>query len=423
MFREEKKNNGINQFENRVVRFNNTQNSISQEDLITNNPEQIELQRLLSDYGYFYELKIQERRSISRYPHRKLNKRLEDFTFKEEEVRLRDLIQIQSAFHQFPSKEDFKKAVTETKRYERLFGIEKIPMDDWRVQNIILAYNLHTLIVKEIEKLKDIRKNITTVRNTQKIKEKLTQANKCYFFEENLRRNLLPSDPALEQLDSLIPVANSIKYVVGGEFFLLAILSRIIDFTGYVDVLIKKEVVTNKSLLHQAVIQPWLASATLRFLIRAIEKKRYSKKNYHSFYNQAVNYEEVSRLLEEDASGVDRKVHFQNLFPLNLSSTQKEVIPTSSSTPPESPLHPVKRAISLNNFEKAFYGLQKLDVNGERKDNILLLEGRWRNLNEQKNQNTIAQEYYGIEMSKIRKALLQETSLLLKNNTPATTEK
>ena len=61
---EEKDGKKTSVFEENVIRFNNSQNSIKETDFYANNPEQIKLQELFSKHGYFYETKRGDRKYL-----------------------------------------------------------------------------------------------------------------------------------------------------------------------------------------------------------------------------------------------------------------------------------------------------------------------------------------------------------------------
>ena len=51
-----------------LIRCNNTQNSIKETDFYANNSEQIEIQRLMSEQGFFYEIKRGDRKYLGDNP-------------------------------------------------------------------------------------------------------------------------------------------------------------------------------------------------------------------------------------------------------------------------------------------------------------------------------------------------------------------
>ena len=61
---DEKDGKKTSDFEEKVIRYNNSQNSIKETDFYANEPEQIELQRLFSGFGYFYEIKRGDRKYL-----------------------------------------------------------------------------------------------------------------------------------------------------------------------------------------------------------------------------------------------------------------------------------------------------------------------------------------------------------------------
>lgn len=61
------------EFENKVIQYNNSQNSVKVTDFYANEREQIDIQRIMADYGYFYEIKRGDRKYLESNPREKQN--------------------------------------------------------------------------------------------------------------------------------------------------------------------------------------------------------------------------------------------------------------------------------------------------------------------------------------------------------------
>jgi hypothetical protein len=139
-------------FEMNVIKCNNTQNAVHIRDFYSNNPEQIELQEQFAQQGYFYEIKRGERNFIKKNLHTRLKKKLSDFKYgKEENIDIERLASLLRAYHLEPSAKEVgaKNILNNDDTYQMLFGSTATDITKEKVNEMILAYNIFSILEQE----------------------------------------------------------------------------------------------------------------------------------------------------------------------------------------------------------------------------------------------------------------------------------
>ena len=121
-------------FARNVIESNNTQNAIQKRDFYANAPEQIQLQKIFADFGYFYEIKRGDREYIKKEFHNLLKKKLNDFKFKNER---RDIEVLASLWMAYKGQDPSQKNVGK----ERILVLINIMIKFFLIEKKILQKN------------------------------------------------------------------------------------------------------------------------------------------------------------------------------------------------------------------------------------------------------------------------------------------
>ena len=181
-------------FEEKVIKYNNSQNSIKETDFYANNPEQIKLQELFCNYGYFYEIKRGDRKYLEdnhKDEHNLLKKKKSDFFYWNEKINIEKLASLWMAYSHDPSLDKVQKGnifgYADDKNYHDIFGNEN-KLSDEQVREMILAYNLFDVISKQTEIYGNNKKTGQILIKLSQISDQNNSAQKLKISFKNIKQ-------------------------------------------------------------------------------------------------------------------------------------------------------------------------------------------------------------------------------------------
>ena len=321
----------LTEFEQKIIRYNNTQNPIKETDFYANNPEQIELQRKFCKFGYFYELKRGDRDYLERdkkNSHTLLDKSKKDFKFWEEKkLELVRLASLWMAYKFDPNLDKIKKSTifgyAKDKNYEMLFPQD---VDDRHVQEMILAFHLFNLI--EIE-----TKIYASAKKTGQIISRLTKFNdnsseKDFIdLASTIQNSLLSSETInaccenkndfMERKDDIKGWFEDLQFFSLGKYMVLHVFRLIIDKCDYLDKIIEYKMFNDKKFLKREIFAPWIKIILEEIIKPEYEKfKEKSGGTIQTFYSIVTTTDSISKSFKRLDFNKNKK--FKDIFPLIL---------------------------------------------------------------------------------------------------------
>ena len=331
----EKDGRKTSKFEDKVIQYNNSQNSVKETDFYANRPEQIKIQEIMAKYGYFYEIKRGDRKFLEsgKERHNLLNKTKNDFDYWDEKIDMEKLASAWMAFSQSPVADDTRKVNifghAGDKHYDAIFErADKI--DNALVAEMILAVNLLDCIqeqanvygssVKKGQILSKIAKidATTDAKSFDNVRE-IVQG--CCLFGKQVKAKFNSLDEFLANKDTLIEKIDEYHFFSMGKHYSLAIFSSIINKCGYIDKLLGESlnIFCNKKFLKESLIVPWLP-IILNKVIRP--EYEYNLKNSRitikSFYNKQSIWEAVDKRFEKLEYEADIDKPYNEIFRLEI---------------------------------------------------------------------------------------------------------
>lgn len=293
-------------FATELTKYTNSQNDVKVFDFCSNRPEQIEIQKKLADYGYFYERKRGEREYIKKEPHEDFHKKLNDFIHYDVKIDIKTLAGIYHAFLGYPSypETDYKTILSDYKRedYKRIFGSSKADVSPEKIKNMIFAINI-VQIVKEQIKLYDKTYKIYLryIDNTNDIDilDKLLQKiEELKFINYQQIQNVINKNNR-ENIQKIIKEEVIDKYdlISRGTYMLTAMIKYICDENGYTEDIIINELFDNEKILKQNFVM-WIKPLIIKILnnvYKNIAKEKsiscetfYKRKDTFSFVKERI---------------------------------------------------------------------------------------------------------------------------------------
>ena len=269
-------------FARNLTKYNNSQNKVLERDFRANSPEQKELQKKLSEYGYFYEIKRGEREAMQKgkdYYHESLNKNRRDFPQWNVKIDISKLVQIYQAYKGKPSAKEVGKdyILSNENEYEELFGSKKSDITREKTQDIILAFNLFFLVDSyrsTYDKLlKELNRASKADANWEKAKSLIKDIP---FFTRNMIQDALDS----ESYGFLNPEVRKRLYEfslfsASSKFFVLAVIKYIIDENKYEDDIIERGIYLDPEKIKR-IFSKWLRNILI--YINEVYQKRLKEK-------------------------------------------------------------------------------------------------------------------------------------------------
>ena len=244
-------------FATNLTRYTNSQNDVKVFDFCANRPEQRELQKKFTKFGYFYERKRGEREYLrkSKYEHEDLNLKFSDFKYWDTKINTQILAGIFQAFLGKPSyaETDYKTILSNCNKddYKEIFGTNITDVTEEKVKLMILAVNIYNIIdihVKSYEKANkawlDLLKEPT---NNEFIKCFISKVNSIEFLNNALKEDISKivefNSKEIEYVNNLFikkyGLLSRSKYMFTGLF------KYILDKNGYTEKIINDDLFDN----------------------------------------------------------------------------------------------------------------------------------------------------------------------------------
>ncbi|MFO8234126.1 MAG: AIPR family protein [Bacteroidales bacterium] len=312
-------------FEHNVIECNNTQNAIKKRDFYANAPEQIELQKYFSKYGYFYEIKRGDRDYISKKnKHNILGKTLNEFKHKNEKRDIETLSSLWMAYYvQEPTSKEVgsERIFGETKYYDLVFPTSISEITDDLVKEMILAYNFYDIVEKETKIFRGVNSilallsDIDSPGRFEKAKEIV---NKSIIFNDTLKRKFENIDTFKTNRDTYTTKIRKYAPFSNGKYVVMATLKLIIDECGYLDKLINQtNLFENKNFLKNNIVKSWLPIILDELLIP--EYQSYLREiggSINAFYHRSKTFDTMKANFK--SLDIEKDKDFEEIFELKI---------------------------------------------------------------------------------------------------------
>jgi hypothetical protein len=242
------------QFADNLCTYNNSQNKIQMEDFYANRAEQKTLQKKLSEYGYFYEIKRGELQHIKKgiKRHHSLDKTWKDFNQDVEDLNIKNVGCIYRAYlgHPVDSVSGANKFLFGNKNqsvYKDIFGERVQDVTNDKLKDIILAINIFYAIDKFCNQYKEMNKLMNTIVDDKKSISDINQAKNqmlqrlkniktCGFLSSETRQDIIgmlekyalhdkPDDKMQEAQEDFYLYNPLLK----GKYWILALIAKVLD--------------------------------------------------------------------------------------------------------------------------------------------------------------------------------------------------
>ena len=322
-------------FEESVIRYNNSQNSIRETDFYANKPEQIKLQELFGKFGYFYEIKRGDRKYLEsgKEEHNLLKKKRGDFKHWNEKIDIEKLASIWMAYQQDPTLDKIQKrnifGYAQDKNYEVIFeDAEKIK--ESQVKDMILAYNIFDAISGQSDiygntiKRGQIISKISRI-NIDKIPEEEFDNIRgivfnSFLFGRMVKKGFESQDEFLKDKENLTKQIKKYHFFSMGKYITLAVFNLILEGCAYKSALIDdSELFQNKKFINQYIVKSWLKTVLDEILLKEYDEfEKNVGSSLKTFYGRTNTWDSVRERF--DSLKFDRDQEFTEIFPLELSN-------------------------------------------------------------------------------------------------------
>jgi len=309
-------------FELNVIKSNNTQNAVQIRDFYSNNPEQIELQKFLSKHGYFYEIKRGERNYIKKETHLTLNKKLNDFEYKDDQIDIEKLASLFRAWNWEPSAKEVgaKRILNDDDTYHSIFGSSREDISDEKVKEMILAYNIFNIIESESKNYNKILKLLITIDDKKSDFNKVQQlVDDSLVFNKALKSKFESEDDYYRNKDRhKTAIRNSVAFSQG-KYLVLATFSLIIHECSYLKTLTQEtQLFKNKDFLKENIVKRWLPVILKRILNKEYERAIKDGVTQSAFYLRTKTFENMNKIFEQLEFNDEDDKEITEIFPLEI---------------------------------------------------------------------------------------------------------
>lgn len=306
----------------KVIKYNNSQNSIQIRDFYANKKEQVELQKKLSDLGYFYEIKRGERNYIKKEEHIALKKRLSDFPMSRQKMNIENISSSYRAFLGEPSAKEVgaKYILDDDNIYIDLFGRNPMDITDEKVNEIVLAYNLFQQLEEEARIYKRILILLSKVDKAKNFFSKLAESVQASsIFNEIVKKKFSSYENFLDDRDSISMKLKESFPFSQGKYQVLALFNVIMRKCNYLDKIYEYRLHHDTNFLKEQIVKKWLPICLDSILVPIYRKTIESDTiSMNTFYLRTSTFENLrSKLKRLD---MDLNKEFIELFPLNLAN-------------------------------------------------------------------------------------------------------
>ena len=334
-------------FEEKVIKYNNSQSSIKETDFYANNGEQIKLQEFFAEFGYFYEIKRGDRKYLdenTKEEHNLLKKKKSDFKYWDEKITMEKLASLWMAYYvcNVLDKDNISPTLDKTKKgsifgysgdkyYDFIFEKED-KLSDEIVKEMILAYNLFETIEEQTEvfgnkiktgqiiaKLPQINKD--NDKSTFILKENLFDnvkkiINDSFIFNTTLKKQFDNKNIFFENKEAVTQKIREYQFFSMGKYLTLAIFKLILDKCEYTDEIIKANLFKDKAFIKEKIIKKWLPIILDDLIKVEYDKIKNDISNPKIFYQRNEVFGNIKKRFKR--LHIDKDKEFKELFPLNF---------------------------------------------------------------------------------------------------------
>ena len=335
----EKDGKKTSNFEENVIRYNNSQTLIKEADFYANRPEQIKLQELFAKFGYFYEIKRGDREYLKsgKAIHNLLNKQKKDFKHWDEKITIEKLASLWMAYYVEPNLNTVRKqnifGFGKDKNYEAVFKeVDKIT-DDY-IKEMILAYNLFDCIAKQADiyssssKKGQIMTKLNKITNSNGDKD-FSNAKKMiqesFLFSDIVKNDFKSKKVFLEKKDKATEMVRKYHFFSMGKYMVLAIFKMILKECKYEKTLLSSKLFHDKEFIKEKLVKAWLKTILDELLIKEYEKFEHEhpglSKQKHEFHRRKEIWDNITK--EFKNLDYKKEKEFTDIFPLDMSTKQQ----------------------------------------------------------------------------------------------------
>ncbi len=319
-------------FATNLTKYTNSQNDVKVFDFCANRPEQIEIQKKMSDLGYFYERKRGEKAYLknSKEYHDDLNKKYKDFKYIDDvKMSIQSIAGIYQAYLGKPSyaEADYKRILhnpDENDDYKNVFGTAKTDITDEKIKNMILAVYIDKIFEdckKEYKKVCKVWSEFTKPPYKDELKNKFKENILNISFLSNGDKNLI-----LESLDEndIVNVNKNFveKYelINRGNYMFTGLIKYIMDKNKYTDEIIQNDLYNNEKILQKNMINwiPKLQKKVVKPIFDAI--KATEGISLESFYKRIGIFDnlkdKINALRQDDDWDLKENFKFETVINL-----------------------------------------------------------------------------------------------------------
>lgn len=315
-------------FENNVIRYNNSQNSVRESDFYSNHEEQIELQRLFAELGYFYEIKRGDRKylDIAKEEHTLLKKKKGDFPFWDKKIDMENLASIWMAYSSDPTTRSVQKAqifgYAGDRYYDTIFP-KKENLSIGMAKEMVLAFNLFEIIVSQTEIYGNTKKKGQIISKISQFKEGNKEEfdnikeiiNNALFLGSQIKKQSEDIDTFFKEKDDTLNFIKKYHFFSMGRYFTLAIFQEIIAKCEYKKTLLENDLFLKEEFLRKNIVSKWLKTILDKVLKEEISNfEKEVGSSIKTFYSRSDIWDKIRKRLR--ALNLEEDKDFKDIFPM-----------------------------------------------------------------------------------------------------------
>ncbi len=285
-----------------LTRYNNSQNSVKLIDFYSNRPEQVELQKKLLKYGYFYERKRGERSDPEEVFLKENGVKLNDLKYKDVQIDLKTLASALQAYSGKTGSSDVgEKVILDENNddYERLFGRSKTDITNERIREIVLALNIFITVEFYAKKYNQLLKVINVLEENRIDENKYEKFRSLIedidFFPNKLTSDLLKYDSYKAIPHDLIDRIYAYRLIAQGKYLITALIHEIMKINEYKNEILSDGRFANMEYIKECITKKWVGKILIKFInpVRNLDKDRRSDNAFFldsSTFNMVVSF-------------------------------------------------------------------------------------------------------------------------------------
>lgn len=314
-------------FATNLTKYTNSQNDVKVFDFCANRPEQIEIQKKMSNLGYFYERKRGERAYLknSKEYHDDLNKKYKDFKYIDDiKMSIQTVAGIYQAYLGKPSyaEADYKRILhnpDENDDYKNVFGTAKTDITDEKIKNMLLAIYIDKIFEeckKEYKKACKVWSEYVNNPNNNELKKE---------FENQMSNISFLSNGDKERINELLEENNisdvnknfveKYELINRGNYMFTGLIKYIMDKNKYTNEIINNDLYNNQNILQKNITK-WISKLQKKVVKPVFDKiKETEGISLESFYKRIGTFDrlkdKINELRQDDDWDLKENFKFQ----------------------------------------------------------------------------------------------------------------